>query len=147
MAPILFLAVLSIIFSTQFSYRQTIAANTVKAIKWFDSFGGLLFCNIEIAYNVIMFVLGMKLAFSLSNLSSFHQIGRYFFDTLLVKWVILVLTSMAAYFLLSYTDEPLNQLWKNSYGADCHSVIYQIWFIFRNLQLDCKVCLQWFWVL
>ena len=25
--------------------------------------------------------------------------------------------------------------------------MYQIWFVFRNLQLDCKVCLQWFWIM
>jgi hypothetical protein len=25
--------------------------------------------------------------------------------------------------------------------------MYQIWFVFRNLQLDCKACLQWFWIL
>ena len=25
--------------------------------------------------------------------------------------------------------------------------MYQMWFLFRNLQLDCKTCLQWFWVL
>lgn len=94
-----------------------------------------------------MFVLGAKLAHSLFRLNSFHEIGRYFFDQLLTKWLVLVLTSMAAYLLLSLTDEPLNQIWKNKYGADCPAVMYQIWFLFRNLQLDCKVCMQWFWVL
>ena len=54
---------------------------------------------------------------------------------------------MAAYIFLSLTDDPLNKIWKANYGADCQSVMYQMWFLFRNLQLDCKVCLQWFWVL
>lgn len=46
MAPILFLAVFSIIFSMEFSFRQNIAANETKALRWFDSFGGLMFCNV-----------------------------------------------------------------------------------------------------
>lgn len=25
--------------------------------------------------------------------------------------------------------------------------MYQLWFVFRSLTLDCKVCLQWFWIL
>jgi len=25
--------------------------------------------------------------------------------------------------------------------------MYQMWFVFRSLILDCKVCLQWFWIL
>lgn len=147
LGSILFLATLSILFSTEFSYRQTIAANEIKSMKWFDSFGGVLFCNIEIAFSVIVFILGAKLAHSLFKLNSFHEIGRYFFDQLLMKWLILVLTSMAAYVFLSMTDQPLNQLWKSKFGADCPSVMYQIWFVFRNLQLDCKVCLQWFWIM
>ena len=81
------------------------------------------------------------------KLSTFHEIGRFFFDQLLVKWVVLLLTSMGAYALLTLTDEPLDQVWQKSYGADCSSVMYQMWFLFRTLQLDCKVCLQWFWVL
>ena len=96
---------------------------------------------------MIVFVLGSKLAYSLYRLSSFHEIGRFFFDQLLVKWSILVLTSMAAYVFLSLTDEPLNQLWKSKFGADCPSVMYQVWFTFRSLILDCKVCLQWFWIM
>lgn len=104
LSPILFLAALSVTVSTEFSYRQTIAANQVKAMKWFNSFGGVLFCNIEIAYSVVVFVLGTKLAFSLFKLNSFHEIGRFFFDQLLVKWAVLLLTSMAAYSLLTLTD-------------------------------------------
>lgn len=64
-----------------------------------------------------------------------------------MKWAILVLTSMAAYVFLTMTDEPLDKLWKSKYGADCPSIMYQIWFVFRSLQFDCKVCLQWFWIL
>lgn len=96
---------------------------------------------------MIVFVLGVKLAYSLFRLNSFHEIGRYFFDQLLMKWAILVLTSMAAYVFLSMTDEPLNQLWKNKYGADCPSIMYQIWFVFRSVAFDCKVCMQWFWIM
>jgi hypothetical protein len=73
-------------------------------MKWFNSLGGVLFGNIEIAFSVIVFVLGVKLAYSLYRLSSFHEIGRYFFDQLLMKWAALVLTSMAAYIMLSLTD-------------------------------------------
>lgn len=25
--------------------------------------------------------------------------------------------------------------------------MWQMWFLFRNLQMDCKVCLPWFWLL
>lgn len=63
-----------------------------------------MFCNLEIAFNVIMFALGLKLAYSLYKLSSFHEIGRFFFDELLTKWATLVLVTMAAYFLLCFTD-------------------------------------------
>ena len=94
-----------------------------------------------------MFILGTKLAFSLYRLNSFHEIGRYFFDQLSTKWIGLLLTSMTAYILLGFTDEPLNQLWKKNFGADCPGVMYQMWFLFRNLTLDCKVCLQWFWII
>lgn len=30
--------------------------------------------------------------------------------------------------------------------ADCPSVIYQVWFVFRSLQFNGKACLPWFWV-
>jgi hypothetical protein len=102
---------------------------------------------VEIAFSVVMFVLGIKFAQAVHKLGSFHQIGRFFFDQLIKKWAILFLTSMAAYLILSLTDDPLSSLWKMSYGKDCHSVMWQMWFLVRNLQLDCKVCLQWFWVL
>lgn len=144
---VLFLAAFSVVFSTEFSYRQTIAANQVSSLKWFNSLGGLLSCNIEIAFSVVVFVLGAKLAFSLYRLNSFHEIGRFFFDQLFTKWLTLLLASMAAYALLSLTDEPLNQLWKNNLGADCGATMHQMWFLFRNLAMDCRVCLQWFWIL
>ena len=64
-----------------------------------------------------------------------------------MKWLGLILSIMAAYILLSMTDEPLNQIWKNNYGADCSSVMYQMWLLFRTFIRDCKVCLQWFWIL
>ena len=59
-------------FSMEFSFRQTVSANQMKALKWFNSFGGVLFCNVEIAFNVIVFILGVKLAYSLFKLGSFH---------------------------------------------------------------------------
>jgi hypothetical protein len=64
-----------------------------------------------------------------------------------MKWLGLVLSIMVAFILLSATDEPLNQIWKNYYGADCSSVMYQMWLLFRTFIMDCKVCLQWFWIL
>lgn len=45
LGAILFLAALSLTFSTEFSYRQKIAANQPGALKWFNSIGGVLFCN------------------------------------------------------------------------------------------------------
>lgn len=138
---------LSLLFSVECSFRQSIAANEPKALRWFNSFGGVLFCNVELAFSVIIFVLGAKLAYSLFKLNSFHEIGRYFFDELLTKWAVLVLVSMTAYFFLCLTDEPLNQLWKASATADCPSVIYQVWFVFRSLQFDGKTCMPWLWIL
>lgn len=54
---------------------------------------------------------------------------------------------MAAYFFFCLTDEPLNQLWRTSSAADCSSLIYQVWFVFRSLQFDGKTCMPWFWVM
>jgi hypothetical protein len=147
LSPVLFLSVLSLIFSMECSFRQTIAANEPKALRWFNSFGGVLFCNVELAFSVVIFVFGAKLAYSLFKLNSFHEIGRYFFDELLVKWAVLLLVSMTAYFFMSLTDEPLNALWKASTTADCPSVIYQVWFVFRSLQFDSKACMPWFWIM
>lgn len=147
LSPIIFLAAFSLLFSMECSYRQTIAANEPKALKWFNSFAGVVFCNVELAFSVIIFVLGAKLALSVFKLGSFRELGRYFFDELLTKWAVLVLVSMVAYFFLSLTDEPLNQLWRASSAADCSSVIYQVWFVFRSLQFDGKSCLPWLWVM
>jgi hypothetical protein len=94
-----------------------------------------------------MCILGIKLSYAVYKLTSFHQIGRFFFDQLLKKWVILILFSMTVYIIMAMIDDPLSRVWKNNYGQDCPSVMWQIWFVFRNLQLDCKVCLQWFWLL
>lgn len=147
LSPILFLAVLSLLFSMECSFRQTIAANEPKALRWFDSFAGVLFCNVELGFSIVIFVLGAKLAMSVFKLGSFRELGRYFFDELLTKWAVLVLVSMVAYFFFSLTDEPLDQLWRSSSAADCPSVIYQVWFVFRSLQFDGKTCLPWLWVM
>lgn len=56
------LAALSILVSFEFSFKQTIASNPAKAYDFFDSFLGIFVTNIELAYSLIMFILGMKLA-------------------------------------------------------------------------------------
>jgi hypothetical protein len=89
----------------------------------------------------------MKLAYGVYKLKSFHQIGRYFFDQLLKKWAFMLLMSLTVYAILSYIDDPLSTIWKNNNGKDCPNAMWQIWFAVRNLQLDCKVCLPWFWLL
>uniref|UniRef100_A0A1J3JS08 Uncharacterized protein n=1 Tax=Noccaea caerulescens TaxID=107243 RepID=A0A1J3JS08_NOCCA len=94
-----------------------------------------------------MFALGAKLAGSVFKLGSFHELGRYFFDELLTKWAVLFLVSLAAYFFIGLADEPLNELWKAGATADCSSIIYQVWFIFRSLQFDGKACLPWLWIM
>lgn len=147
LSPIIFLAALSLLFSMECSFRQTIAANEPKALRWFNSFAGVMFCNVELTFSIIIFVLGAKLALSVFKLGSFRELGRYFFDELLTKWAVLVLVSMVAYFFFSLTDEPLNQLWRASSAADCSSVIYQVWFVFRSLQFDGKTCLPWLWIM
>lgn len=45
MGPIYFLAVLSILLSTEFSYRQAIAANEFKSLSLFESVLGIFVCN------------------------------------------------------------------------------------------------------
>jgi hypothetical protein len=147
LSPVLFLAVLSLLFSMECSFRQTIAANEPKALRWFNSFAGVLFCNVELVFSVVVFVLGTKLAGAVFKLGSFRELGRYFFDELLTKWAVLVLVSMAAYFCFSLTDEPLNQLWRSSSFADCSPDIYQVWFVFRSLQFDGRSCMPWLWVM
>lgn len=50
-------------------------------------------------------------------------------------------------FLTICTNQPLIKLWHLNNGKDCPNYIWQIWFLFRNLQLDCKICLPWFTLL
>jgi hypothetical protein len=44
-------------------------------------------------------------------------------------------------------SEPLSKVWRDNNGKDCPLYIWQTWFLFRNLLLDCKICLPWFTLL
>lgn len=96
---------------------------------------------------MLVYILGLKLAYSVYKQRSFHQMGRFFFDELLNKWVLLVLLTMFVYGIMGLIDQPLSKIWSINYGQDCPTVMWQMWFLFRNLQMDCKVCLPWFWLL
>lgn len=48
---------------------------------------------------------------------------------------------------MSYTDAPLSKFWNINFGQDCPRYMWQDWFLFRNFQLDGKVCLPWLWIL
>ena len=96
---------------------------------------------------MIMFILGMKLAYGVYKFTTFHEIGRFFFDQLLKKWVFLLLITISIYGFMSYTDKPISKYWDINYGADCPKTMWETWFLFRHLQLDKKVCLPWLWIL
>lgn len=46
-------------------------------------------------------------------------------------------------YIITFTSEPLNKVWNLNNGEDCPKYMWQIWFLFRNMQLDCKKCLPW----
>lgn len=99
-----FLAVLSILISIEFSFKQTISSNPSKAYDFFNSFLGIFVTNTELAFSLIMFILGMRLAYGVYKFVTFHEIGRYFFDQLLKKWVFFVIISLSMYGVMSWTD-------------------------------------------
>lgn len=68
----MFLSVLSFLISTEFSFKQTIASNPEKAYDFLNSFLGVFVTNTEIAFSMIMFVLGMKLAYGVYKFSTFR---------------------------------------------------------------------------
>lgn len=91
-----------------------------------------------------MFVLGLRLAYGIYKINSLKEVLRYFFDQVLKKWVLLFLMTFLLYsFIVTFTGEPLNKVWNLNNGQDCPSYMWQIWFLFRNMQLDCKACLPW----
>lgn len=47
---------------------------------------------------------------------------------------------------MTYADEPLSKYWYINFAQDCPKYIWQDWFLFRDLQLDGKVCLPWLWI-
>lgn len=109
-----------------------------------NSFWGVLACNTEIALHTIVFILGLRLAYGMYKIDTFKGILRFYFDQLLKKWVLLVLMTFLIYsFVVTFTSEPLNKVWNLNNGADCPGYMWQIWFLFRNMQLDCKTCLPW----
>ena len=140
------LAVLGVTVSVEFSYRQQIAANYLKAPELLQNAGGLFVCNTEIAFSVIIFVLGLKLAYGVYKIGSFREMGRYFFSQVLKKWLYLILMTMAIYGVLNTIDSPLRKVWQLNYGRDCPSKLWEYWFLFRNLQFDNTACLPWFWL-
>lgn len=114
------------------------------ALNIMNSFGGIFICNTEIVLHCIMFIFGLRLAYITYKINSFTQIPRFFFDQVLKKWVLLVLMTFFIYsFLTNFTDEPLNKVWNLNNGQDCPGVMWQYWFLFRNMVMDCKRCLPW----
>lgn len=81
-----------------------------------DSVLGLFIGNIEIALSTIMFILGLKLSYSVYKSTSFHQIGRFLFDAILKKWVGLILLSLLVYVVMSWLSPPLDKIWKINNG-------------------------------
>lgn len=91
-----------------------------------------------------MFVLGLRFAYGIYKANSLKQIFRFYFDQLLKKWALLLLMSLFVYaWMESFVDQPLHRLWNINYGRDCPAYMWQIWFLFRNMQTDCKRCLPW----
>lgn len=89
--------------------------------------------------------MGYRLAYSLFKIKKFVKIGRFFFDILIKKWVNLILMSLLVYAFCSLCiSQPLVKIWNIKNAIDCKNYIWQIWFMFRNLQLDSKICLPWF---
>lgn len=145
---ILFLAVVSYGVGVQFSYRQNIAQNVGEIWGELDSAWGVFVCNVQISLQTIIFILGFKLASGVSKLKKYTKIGRFFFDELFRKWLNLILISLLVYsFCTKLINKPLSLLWFQNNGQDCSNYIWQIWFVFRNLLLDCKICLPWFTLL
>lgn len=42
-----------------------------------------------------------------------------------------------------FVSDPLSKVWDLKYGQDCPNYLWQTWFLIRNVQLDCKLCLPW----
>jgi hypothetical protein len=89
----------------------------------------------------------MKLAYGIYKFSTFHEIGRYFFDQLLKKWTFFLIITLSIYGIMSFTNEPLSKYWMINFGQDCPKYIWQDWFLFRHFQLDNKVCLPWLYII
>lgn len=109
-----------------------------------NSFWGVLACNTEIALHTIMFILGLRLAYGIYKIDTLKGILRYYFDNVLRKWVLLVLMTLLVYaFIEAFTSDPLHKIWNLNNGIDCPGYMWQIWFLFRNMQVDCRACLPW----
>lgn len=91
-----------------------------------------------------MFIFGLRLAYNAYKINNMKDIGRFLFDQVLKKWVLLILMTLFVYTYLNVlTSQPLNKIWNMNNGQDCPSTIWQIWFLFKNMTLDCKKCLPW----
>lgn len=81
--------------------------------------------NTDMAFSLIMFILGMRLAYGVYKFVTFHEIGRYFFDQLLKKWVFLLIITLGTYGMMYYTDAPLSKYWSINFGQDCPKYMWQ----------------------
>lgn len=144
-SPIMFFAVLSYLISVELSYRLSISENMkTTAQELLNSFFGVLTCNTEIALHTIVFVMGLRLAYSAYKIDTFKALLRFYFDQAIKRWVVLFLMTLLIYsFVIVFTSEPLNTVWKINVGGDCPGYIYQLWFLFRNMITDTKACLPW----
>ncbi len=147
LAPLLYLSVAILNLSYEFSYRQTIASNQLEAMSYLDSFWGVFLCNMDLTLSTITFIIGVNYAYGVRKLTGFRQMGRYFFDEIFKKWLVLFLMSLALYSFMSLTDEPLNQIWIQQNGADCPAHLWESWFGVMSLYLGKVACLPWLWLL
>ena len=116
---------MSFAVSTEFSYRQTIAENeNHAAAAILNSFWGIFVCNTEITLDIIIFILGLKLAYGVSHIKRFKAIGRYFFDELIKKWLLLIILSLFIYSFMTFTQNPLSKVWELNFTQDCPNYMW-----------------------
>ncbi len=88
--------------------------------------------------------MGLRLAYSAYKIDTFKGLVRFYFDQAIKRWIVLFLMTLLIYsFVIVFTSEPLNTVWKINVGGDCPGYIYQLWFLFRNMITDTKACLPW----
>lgn len=128
------IAVLLIIVSFEYSYRQTIATNYKAAATMLNESIGFLITNIELAYATLFWIFGINAAYTLYKIQSLNDIFKSILNKLIRTWPVLVL-----YILFSYgiarllISEPLNQLWDILYNKNCSSIFWRKWLLANTM--------------